>query len=273
MKNIILSFFILAFSSLSCFAAVADDPDLPPQRLLPFPYKKPSAEEKKEMIFVPQYCYTVLKKGAPKSALVGPLKPCLLAVLRDLESGTSVVFHKNYENSLDNMIDIAKAEFGNYQPSNIMGHVFTNVSPSYDLVPAGEAYTLRALHRGKSQEEEVFHICDALNGAFSKKVPLKFIEYTLYKSSQGPHDAPVKDEFAEAFVHVDGDGTISSLCPMAENVFGEYSGIYPLTKRCRQFHSDCENKIIDIVGVRYLLGGVINSKPEAYESRPFRGKI
>lgn len=234
---------------------------------LPFPYKHITDEERKDLKFIPERFYTVLTNESSVKAFVGPLSPCIFVGLRNAENGTTVVFHKHYSNDVQSLIQIAQKELKVQDPKNLQGVLFTNHFTSYESLFQGffGVTTLKDLHNGKTQIEELKFIKDSLIEAFKidDRTQIKAQKYT-----SSLKDFELGDyELAEQSVLVDANLFVHSVCSMYERFPGDFSQM-PLQKRVMSTIRHNENLTQQLLE-QHFSGKVSNEKLNTYNTVHF----
>lgn len=152
------------FLCLFCAANVCYSADVDINKKLYFGLTELTKETRAQTVLVPEWFYTTLEDNDPhrKSALIGPLMPCVLIALRNEQTKKAVVFHKHFSNSMASLVQIAQKELNIQDPSQITGIIFTNNYPHYD-VPMDTyvgSKSMKDLHEGKTQLQDIKFIKD-----------------------------------------------------------------------------------------------------------------
>lgn len=219
---------------------------------LPFEYAHVTEGERKDIVIVPEFFYTVLSDDKSNiKALVGPLQPCLFIGIRNEENGRTVVFHKQYSNSMDSLIEIVKKELEIKDPQKLTGRIFTNIAPFYDKLvqgSTGQFFSYKSLHHGRSQFNEVKYVKDEL----VKKLEIKNrtqIKAELYTSNL--NDEELGDyEFAELNVLVNSKLEMHSICSMNEKIFGDFTKL-ALFERRGMWKDKREKHLYELVKTKF----------------------
>lgn len=194
---------------------------------LPFPYHHVSPEERPNLAVVLERRHLLLSDDSPAFAIVGTLQPCIFVGLRNEENGKAVIFHKHFSNSVDSLIEIAKAELSVKDPQNLKGFLFTNDCKPYESIR-------NTLYNGESQMDTLKRIRGRIIEAFGIPDAMKI---KMWKFVTPLADWALGDyELAELSVSVDSRLNMRSICLMHENIFEDLSAVPFYQTRLRIFN-------------------------------------
>jgi hypothetical protein len=204
-------------------------PDQKPQKVvLPYPYKHVSSEEREKTVWVPEGFYTTLDaKSKHEFIVVGFLRPCIAVVLKNDANGKIVVFHKQFSNSVDDLIECAKNELEMIDPSQVHGVLFTNKSHFYHeknkQTISGIVKSWCDLHNNKTQSEELQFIKESLLKGLNI-VDHKSICEHIFSMNDGCENPLLCSDYpwADQSLIIGKNFTIESICMLHENIFGDF---------------------------------------------------
>ncbi len=265
-----------ALVGASIFAGISEHLVLKPgtaptEVRLPFKYQTLTENEKGNLIFIPECHYTVLEKNCTKKALVGPLSPCKLVIIKNKENGKVAIFHKSDGNNTTKLCQTAEKALAPIKsPSNIECFLY-----------AATSRYIEAINKELSERPFPYQSTHA-----TQRDKLKFIGNKIVKffgiqqtATEKDHDqivgeimpvinnASLKDyAFAQSFIIVDKDLNKTCCCPMHENAF-QIPGLekLPRKKRLRKFREEL-NKRENIKKVQ-------QEYPYAYEYYEYSGFV
>lgn len=220
---------------------------------LPFKYRGLSDEEKKRTTYLPECFYAVIDPTVNPNdfILVGPLRPCILVAVKNIQNGRAVVFHKHYSNSIAKMIQTIKKELLIDEKTDakaLVGKVFSVKFPLYEQETETVLgrISFKQQHQNKSQKEELSFIKNALleglNISDRSQIDANIFNKTYKGTELGEYHA------ASTYVLVDNDLTFYSISAMHEHVF-------PLQKETSTVEEkiDATEKLIDKVVSQLIL--------------------
>lgn len=203
---------------------------------LPYAYYSPTVEEKNNLKYIPEGCFTMLDDRSSECILVGALQPCQLLVLQN--DGKTIVSHLNLAADLKYLLNQAEKYFKDSDLTITTGTLFSNRFPFYDkpiVEVNGKPMSLANISQGRNQLEEVKFIKDFIISFFNIQNGNQ-INSHLFRSRKKDFELG-QYEYAELYVllkYQNGILNFNSVCPMAENIFADLTNI-PLEKRCDAF--------------------------------------
>ncbi len=230
---------------------------------LPFKYQALRENEKANLIFVPECHYTILEKNSTKKALVGPLYPCKLVVIKNKENGKVVIFHKNDGNNISQLCAKAKEVLAPItSPKQIEGFIYGGTSEYIEEVyakRANEPYPYK--NTQKTQREKLSFIKNEIVKSFGIQPASNEEKQSQVIAKIMPllRHALLKDyAYAQSFVIVDKELNKTCCCPMHENAF-QIPGLekLPRKKRVPKFQEELQK--------REHFENVLQKYPYAYE--------
>lgn len=252
---------------------------LPPKKVKLFGlYKTLSKTEKQQTRYVPQGSYTCLEEkpedqlNPPEGLIIGPLHPCLLVALKNTKTGKSVVFHKHFTNSPQEIVTICQENLNYEDPRDLQGLIFTTTRDHF--FDSKEETTLglktpKELHQGRTHKDEVLYNKNFLLRGF-KIQDRKQIRAFLFTP-------PKKNEFlgeyfyADTHVYLESDLNPRPICPMHEKYFGNF-GHEDLVSRVQKT-SDFEDGFVARVFAKLLQKVKVQSDRDLYDLLGTYGKV
>ncbi len=263
--NVILSNVVLAME----VELELHEREAPKKVRLPFSYAHlNTVEDKKNIVYVPEECCFFLKKNSPIRVLVGPLQPCLLIALSNLENGDIIIFHKYFNSSIDDALQKAKEKLNIQNSDNIRGQIFTNTMKKYteSCTTAFGKTTMQKLHEGRTQIDEIKFIKNKIQEYFGindkNQIKANIFTSTLKDFALGNY------ELAELYVLVSEGLRLESICTMHEKVFGNFENIRNIGKRVYA-HSLSQNKVKYNIHHSLNLDQSVKKENYFYGKRPF----
>lgn len=209
-------------------------PSAEPQYVgLPYSYKHLSDEEREKTVWIPEGFYTTLdEKSNHEFVVVGHLRPCIAIVLKNEVNGKVVVFHKQFSNSVHDLINCAKRELEITDSSFVHGVLFTNKSLFYNeknqKTMNGKIKSWRDLHNNKTQSEELKFIKESLLKGLDIVDQEKISEHIFFMDKGGKNPLICSDyPWADLSLIIGKDFTIKSICMLHENIFGNFDDYHP----------------------------------------------
>ena len=179
---------------------------------LPFDYHHLTDEEKAHSISVPETFYTVLGNGSPvRSAIVGPLQPCVLVAVRHEKTDKALVFHVNAVNRIQDIFSIMEEEFGpSVKSEDLRVKLFTK------SLKHESSEVLEAIKHTPEKQKQFFMVIFA---DFMEKYNFKKSQMQAIIFSSVP--SPVLSLYfrAEKSVFIDKDLNLYSISLLAERIF------------------------------------------------------
>lgn len=179
---------------------------------LPFPYRSLTEHDRANSVFVPELCYTLLSpESGIHSAVVGPLRPCVLLAIRNAAKDTAIIFHLSHFNTVENVLSIIEREFGDGVESSLLTvKLFTT---SIEHIPPSALKG--SLVSPATQRDFLVKIMDAVSEKY--KLTKHQVKAILYKTSSD--DTPSFFYGATRTVFIDKNLSIASVSAIQERLF------------------------------------------------------